>query len=520
MRHLQPAIEDKKPLPKWAYIPALIGVLLLLYFICLVVPICLYILLIYIPICLALVIISVPIYFLVSLFKPKTPFSELGDERWEMLRQLFIGVPAVIGALSPAYTFFWVIHQYWNELPISFFDHTKILPWADKGIGFCGLAFITVCVFTAIPTLRRQVQQIENLPTSKTRSAAIGLAEFIGVARPVEDIKQRKSKIATDELESSLKGLPEDYILISGKRQSKGHEDSFHETIWNTFYLEDETGKILVDPRGVAISKEPGCLFFEQARKIVLTKDRPEVFEDIHVTQTLLPGDPVYLIGSVEINHHAPANATDSERLVVKPSSKVTPDKLMLRLLLGKSKDEPGKEIWDIFFLSDTTEAKAKSMLLSKIKQFWMMSLVWFCSSLLLIFAFPAGTGDKNFVLGNEGIVLDTNTGLEWYVGPDKKMDWNDAKSWVEGLNLDGGGWRMPTIQEIRSLYIKGEGDRNMTPLLKTTGWFVWSSEKGETKDWSLVYAWCFNFYGGKKYKCNRNDVTNPTRVFAVRSRK
>ena len=92
-------------------------------------------------------------------------------------------------------------------------------------------------------------------------------------------------------------------------------------------------------------------------------------------------------------------------------------------------------------------------------------------------------------------------------------MTWNEARSWVENLNIDGGGWRMPTIAELRTLYQEGVGKRNMTPLLKTTGWFVWS---GETKDSSS--AWGFGFgFGGKGW--DDRDSSQTSRAFAVRSR-
>ena len=52
---------------------------------------------------------------------------------------------------------------------------------------------------------------------------------------------------------------------------------------------------------------------------------------------------------------------------------------------------------------------------------------------------------DGVYVAYANGIVKDSNTGLEWKVGPDKNTTWYEAKSWVLSLNLDGGGWRMPT---------------------------------------------------------------------------
>ena len=119
---------------------------------------------------------------------------------------------------------------------------------------------------------------------------------------------------------------------------------------------------------------------------------------------------------------------------------------------------------------------------------------------------------DGQFVAHANGIVKDTNTGLEWKVGADEDMNWNEARSWVQSLNLDGGGWRMPTMNELAGLYKKGAGDRNMTPLLKTTGWHVWSSEtKGSS------YAWYFYFSTGRKSWLDRSSGSS--RAFAVRSR-
>ena len=112
------------------------------------------------------------------------------------------------------------------------------------------------------------------------------------------------------------------------------------------------------------------------------------------------------------------------------------------------------------------------------------------------------------------GVVRDTKTGLEWYAGPDKDTNWDKTKQWVESLKVAGGGWRMPSRNELATLYKKGEGTRNMTPLLKTNGWFVWS---GETKGSSS--AWLFGFYHGKEV-WRSQDSSGNGRGFAVRSRK
>ena len=130
----------------------------------------------------------------------------------------------------------------------------------------------------------------------------------------------------------------------------------------------------------------------------------------------------------------------------------------------------------------------------------------------LLLLVILCGCSGAIIAYGN-GVVYDKNTGLEWIAGPDKDTSWNDAKKWVENLTVSGGGWRMPTRKELETLYKPGAGKRNMTPLLKTTGWWVWS---GETKHSSS--AWCFSFYDGLEDWGTRS-CSSTTRGFAVRSR-
>ena len=65
---------------------------------------------------------------------------------------------------------------------------------------------------------------------------------------------------------------------------------------------------------------------------------------------------------------------------------------------------------------------------------------------------------DGIYVAYANGIVKDTRTALEWKVGPDRDTVWDEARSWVQNLNLDGGGWRMPTMDELAGLYKKRAG--------------------------------------------------------------
>jgi len=122
---------------------------------------------------------------------------------------------------------------------------------------------------------------------------------------------------------------------------------------------------------------------------------------------------------------------------------------------------------------------------------------------------------DGHYTAYATGVVYDKHTSLEWYAGPDRDTTWNEAKAWVDSLNVAGGGWRMPTSDELKTLYQKGVGTRNMTPLLKTTDCQVWS---GKTRDSSAAIL--FYFCYGHANLGYRDFSTSGVRGFAVRSRR
>jgi hypothetical protein len=122
------------------------------------------------------------------------------------------------------------------------------------------------------------------------------------------------------------------------------------------------------------------------------------------------------------------------------------------------------------------------------------------------------------FVVSNDGVIIDSGTGLEWFVGPDEGATWDKAKAWCAGLSVDGGGWRMPQQAELETLYINGFGERNMAPVFKTTGWWVWSGELYGSDSSPKPMAGGFNFDSGEGY--GRSRYSGSGRAFAVRSRK
>jgi len=120
---------------------------------------------------------------------------------------------------------------------------------------------------------------------------------------------------------------------------------------------------------------------------------------------------------------------------------------------------------------------------------------------------------DRYLVRYDSGVVFDTESGLEWFAGPDRGTSWEEANSWVVGLDEFGGGWRMPVRSELDSLYHVGDGVNNITYLLINSGYWIWA---GKTRNSSS--KWIFSFsYGGEGW--NGQPPDDGGRALAVRQR-
>ena len=119
---------------------------------------------------------------------------------------------------------------------------------------------------------------------------------------------------------------------------------------------------------------------------------------------------------------------------------------------------------------------------------------------------------DGVFLLSDNGIIKDTRTGLEWKADPDEETTWNGANVWAQSLVLDGRGWRLPTVGELRTLFKKGLGKNNMSQLLNEDRPFVWSGETdGSSKAVVVLYV------DGSTGSMDK-DSNIMKRAFAVRS--
>jgi formylglycine-generating enzyme required for sulfatase activity len=122
----------------------------------------------------------------------------------------------------------------------------------------------------------------------------------------------------------------------------------------------------------------------------------------------------------------------------------------------------------------------------------------WSMLALILAAVWVMGAGAAveaqpgRYTKSPDGVILDSVTGLEWYVNPNRDNTWNEAKAWADGLTVAGGGWRLPTLAELKAQYRKGASAVNMDPLFQLPGAYVWS---GDLKD--PQFAWGFAFYSG-----------------------
>ncbi len=112
---------------------------------------------------------------------------------------------------------------------------------------------------------------------------------------------------------------------------------------------------------------------------------------------------------------------------------------------------------------------------------------------------------EHRFVRSGE-MVIDNITDLQWVVGPDTTVTWNEARSWVNSL---GGSWRMPSLEELNALYNNGIRCDSWG-LFENSGLGVWSNEiDGSSSAWFLM------FLNGQEYSHRRNSI-NYLRGFAV----
>lgn len=180
-------------------------------------------------------------------------------------------------------------------------------------------------------------QKIKNTPTSKVRSAAVGLVELYGKAESKE------------KMLSPLSQRPCAYWKIiaehesASKNQERTWSKFFTDESKDRFYLRDDTGKMLVEPEGADISimhdfeftghmkgttffglikqKQIDSRIFDYIRENPKAKHRFENYDDklLRVREYIVEqGSKIYLLGSAMPMEGVSGSHVAHENLIVR----------------------------------------------------------------------------------------------------------------------------------------------------------------------------------------------------------
>lgn len=207
-------------------------------------------------------------------------------------------------------------------------DDGDDITWAFVGTGFGAFSF-----FRGFRVLRNK-RLIENTPTSKCRSIAMGLVEVAGRATGEKTIPS---------LIGRLPCFCTQVLIERYEKRGKHHRwVKVHERKEGVpFFLEDPTGRVLVDPAGAELDIPPELEHSEGVTRALLgmtltrlqatgrsSGDLSSLFYSYcaangistmgrlrFTERNLGPGDPVYVLGSAEEKRGV---ADEHERIVIR----------------------------------------------------------------------------------------------------------------------------------------------------------------------------------------------------------
>ena len=187
-------------------------------------------------------------------------------------------------------------------------------------------------------------QKIRNTPTSKARAAAVGLVELSGKAKTLEKVTSPITKSACAYYEVSAQ-----YYYKT--KRSHGWRTFYRDDSRKRFYLEDDSGKVLIDPGSANVSIPAdftfqgtlsdkqffGLLPSNQVDQKVLKylEENPKAADAARghsgkqlrfMEYYIAEGDPLFVLGSAEPLEGATSQVA-SENLIVRKSAR---DKIML----------------------------------------------------------------------------------------------------------------------------------------------------------------------------------------------
>lgn len=139
-------------------------------------------------------------------------------------------------------------------------------------------------------------------------------------------------------------------------------------------------------------------------------------------------------------------------------------------------------------------------------------SIMMICT-ILLISNIPAFANSisERFSVSPDGIIIDSETGLQWMVGPDNDFTWVEAREWIDNLE---GNWRMPSKWELLDLFDAGVDIYSWGPF-DTGGKYVWAFDL-HSPDLSFLFSFIpgYDVFWSRQY----SEYPIGIRVFVVYS--
>lgn len=107
----------------------------------------------------------------------------------------------------------------------------------------------------------------------------------------------------------------------------------------------------------------------------------------------------------------------------------------------------------------------------------------------------------------DNGVVLDVETGLSWQQSVDGGLyDWSGANAYCLGLQLNGGGWRLPTVYELQTIVdeavVAPAIDLAAFPATPTAAFWSGTSDANSSDS-----AWRVHFTSGHVQVTMSNDT-------------
>lgn len=148
--------------------------------------------------------------------------------------------------------------------------------------------------------------------------------------------------------------------------------------------------------------------------------------------------------------------------------------------------------------------------------------------SIIFFLGAAVHAGDR-FTDNGDGTVTDHKLGLMWAKTDNQgDINWKEANQWVkftfpDTLEKQYDNWRLPTLEELQSLYIRDKNYKGyetdcgqkvkIVPEIRLSCGWVWTSEKRS------ITARLYNFHRGYHYT-DRMVKTRAYRVLPVRELK